>query len=430
MNRNKLRFTRHCLKNGVILLVSENQSLPLVSMSAFVLAGSDQNTLDQPGTAALTARLLDEGTRSYTVHEIAQMVESSGGSLSTFSERELSGVSLLSKSHDFLTMLDLLAEMLMDPVFPEDRFQLEREKVLGCLEAMEDDPQIIAANRFNHRIYQGTPLQYPILGTRKSIQGLCVRDLQRFHRLRYAPQNTILVIVGAMETQRTIEDVEGRFSTWKNPDFERIEISGFQKQLEPHLDEYFMDKEQLTIYMGHLGVRRNNPDYHALQIMDVVLGGGPGFTSRIPRKLRDEQGLAYSTYSDISGSAGMYPGMFVAFVGTSPQNRETALRSLCQEIKNLVENGISAEELQTAQEFLTGSFVFDFQSNVNVARFLLTTEVFQLGDDYVEKYPHLIEMVDREEVGRVARKYLDTLNCTTVVVGPTGGRREDNQSIL
>ena len=427
MNRNKLCFTRHRLKNGVILLVSENQSLPLVSMSAFVLAGSDQNTMDQPGTAAMTARLLDEGTRSYKVHEIAQIVESSGGSLTTFSERELSGVSLLSRSRDFPTMVDLLAEMLMEPVFPEDRFQLEREKVLGRLEAMEDDSQIIAANRFNYRIYQGTPLQYPISGTRKSIKGLCVGDLQRFHCLRYAPQNAILVIVGAMETQRTIEDVEERFSTWRNPDFERIEISGFQKQLEPHLEEHFMDKEQLIIYMGHLGVRRNNPDYYALQVMDVVLGGGPGFTSRIPRKLRDEQGLAYSTYSDISGSAGMYPGMFVAFVGTSPQNRETALRSLCQEIKNLIENGISVEELQTAQEFLTGSFVFDFQSNVNVARLLLTTELFQLGDDYPEQYPHLIQMVDREGVGRVAGKYLDALNCTTVVVGPTDGRRKDNQ---
>jgi zinc protease len=173
------------------------------------------------------------------------------------------------------------------------------------------------------------------------------------------------------------------------------------------------------ILLGHLGIRRKNPDFVVLQVLDVILGSGPGFTSRIPRRLRDEQGLAYTTYSDITGSSGIYPGRFAAYICTSPENRETALTGLLNEIRDLVEHGISQEELETAQDYLTGSFVFDVQSNALVARFLLSVELFGLGMDYLDRYPDMIRRVTREDVERVARLYLDTVNYTTVIVGPS-----------
>ncbi|MDA2923097.1 insulinase family protein [Acidobacteria bacterium AH-259-L09] len=430
VKRKKVRYRRHCLENDLLLLLSENHRLPLVSISAFVLAGLDQNPPDRPGIAALTSRLLDEGTQNYEAHEIAEIIEGSGGCLTTFSERELSGISLFTRSEDLHTALELLREMLVCPIFPEDRFELENEKVLSRLQAMDDDPQVVAANRFNRWIYQGSPLQYSILGTQESVHQLQVSELKEFHLQKYAPQNTILVIVGAIDGDDALAHVAEQFSDWRNPGFYRREISGFRRQTEPSLDEYFMDKEQITIFLGHLGVTRDNPDYHTLQVMDVILGSGPGFTSRIPRKLRDEQGLAYSTYSDISGSSGIYPGCFVAFVSTSPENQQKALDGLLFEIENLVENGVTCEELAAAQDFLTGNFVFEFQSNVSVARFLLATELFELGEDYPEQYPQIIRAIDCDDVSRVARRYLDTLNYTTVVVGPIHDDKPHNRSKL
>jgi len=414
-----MRARRHLLDNGLILLVAESHRLPLISIHAFVRAGVDQNPLNRPGIAALTSRLVTEGTRNYGVHEIYEMVENTGGNLTTFCERELSGISLLTPSQDLGLGLDLLQEILAGPTFPEDRFQLEKKKVLSQLQAMEDDPQTVAANRLRHWIYRGSPLQFPVLGLQKSVSDLQVDQLKKFHLQQYSPQSTILVIVGAVDSSEVISQSEDRFSNWKNPHYSRVKIAPFERQEAPIIDECFMEKEQITILLGHLGVTRDNPDYYALQVMDIILGCGPGFTSRIPRKLRDEQGLAYSTYSSITHSSGLYPGSFVAFISTSPENRQQALDGLLSEIENLAVHGITSEELATAQDFLTGSFVFKFQSDQNVAQFLLATELFKLGEDFPEQYPQLIRTIQCEDIKRVARQYLDTVNYTTVIVGPT-----------
>ena len=423
-----MRARRYLLDNGLILLVSENHRLPLISIHAFVLAGVDQNPLDRPGIAALTSRLVTEGTRNYEVHEIYEIIENTGGNLTTFCERELSGISLLIPSPDLGLGLDLLQEILAGPTFPEDRFQLEKKKVLSQLQAMGDEPHTVAAHRLRRWIYQGSPLQYPVLGVQKSVSDLQVDDLNKFHLQQYSPQSTILVIVGAVDSTDVISQSEDRFSTWKNPHYSRVKIGPFERQEAPIIDECFMEKEQITILLGHLGVTRNNPDYYALQVMDIILGCGPGFTSRIPRKLRDEQGLAYSTYSSMTHSSGIYPGSFVALISTSPENRQQALAGLLYEIEHLAAHGVTPEELATAQKFLTGSFVFKFQSDQNVAQFLLATELFKLGEDYPEQYTQFIRDIDCEDIKRVARQYLDTVNYTTVIVGPTHDERPSHPS--
>lgn len=423
-----LKSKRILLDNGLILLVSENHRLPLISMNAFVLAGLDQNPLDRPGIAALTSRLVSEGTRKYGAHEIYEIVENTGGSLTTFCERELSGISLVTPSQDLGLGLDLLQEILVCPIFPEDRFQLEKGKTLSHLKAMRDDPQTVATQRLRRWIYPGSPLQYPVLGVHESVSDLQVPELKEFHLQQYAPQSTILVIVGDVDSHDVISLSEDRFSNWSNPHYARLEIAPFKRQEAPFVDECFMEKEQITILLGHLGVTRDNPDYYALQVMDIILGCGPGFTSRIPRKLRDEQGLAYSTYSSMTHSSGIYPGIFIALISTSPENRQQALDGLLSEIENLAAHGVTPEELATAQDFLTGSFVFEFQSDQNVAQFLLATELFKLGEDYPEQYPQLIRGITCEDIKRVARQYLDTVNYTTVIVGPTHEARPSQQS--
>ena len=428
MKRKRVHFRRHQLDNGLILLVSETHRLPLTSIEAFVLAGLDQEPSHRPGLAALTSRLSLEGTQNYGAYEIYELIENTGGKLTTFSNQELSGISLITPSQDVGRGLDLLREILACPVFPEDRFQLERGRVLSQLQAMGDDPQKVAANRLRGWIYQGTPLQHPVLGTPDSISELDVDELRKFHLQKYSPQNTMLVIVGAIDADDVLSQSVERFSSWRNPNYSRLPIPPLERQNAPIRDEYFMEKEQITILLGHLGVTRNNPDYYALQVMDVILGSGPGFTSRIPRTLRDEQGLAYSTYSSITDSSGIYPGSFIASISTSPENLQKALNGLSFEIENLLEHGITSQELSTAKDFLTGSFVFEFQSDANVAQFLLATELFNLGKDYPERYPRIIRDIDCEAVNRVARRYLDTVNYTTVVVGPTHDERSFDRS--
>jgi zinc protease len=152
------------------------------------------------------------------------------------------------------------------------------------------------------------------------------------------------------------------------------------------------------------------------------LGGGAGFTARIPQRLRDELGLAYTTFAAITTTAGVDPGRFIAFIGTSPENMNLAIEGLINEIRRVINEPVTAEELQDAKDFLTGSFVFAFETSAQIARFLVHAEVYGLGFDYVERYPEYIRAVTTEDLHRAARKYLDSENYTLVVVGPVDER--------
>lgn len=418
MDRSEI-FDRKEFGNGLVLLTATNRRLPLVSLNAFVLAGTGHNRTSQPGVASLTSRLLDEGTQQYSAEQISQMVENGGGALSTFSQQELSGCCLQLGSDDLETGIDLLCEMVARPAFPASRFSIERQKVLNHLKAAEDDPQVVAGNLFTRLVYAGSPLQYPAIGTQEFVEKICLDDLSDFHTRHYGPQNTILVAVGDIEGDRVANLVEMRLALWKNPELAAASAFSLQRQTEPLLQEKLMeDREQVHICLGHLGVARQNPDFYSLQVMDVILGSGPGFTSRIPRKLRDQAGLAYSTYSDLSGSASLYPGRFLAYISTSRENQSRALDGLRSEIREFVSEGPTDEEISVAQDYLTGSFVFDFETNAHIARFLLSSELFDLGLDYSDRYPGIIRKITREQVAQVARQYVDTVNYTTVIVGP------------
>ncbi len=412
-------FERRVWENGLVLLSCRNDRLPVVSVNAFVLAGTDQNPLRKPGLAALASRMLEEGTAKYRADDISRLVEDAGGNLSTFCQHELTGISLHLRDRDLPEGLDLLAQMLSRPTFPRERLGLEREKALTQLEALEDDPQLVVSNLLNREIYEGGPLQFPTLGTPASVRRLQIEDIRGFHRLRYSPSNTILVVVGNAGSDQVADLVDSCLGSWRNGEYRRSQLPLPRRQRAPRVRQRVLEgREQVHICLGHLGVARDHPDFYALQVMDAVLGSGPGFTSRIPRELRDRRGLAYTTYSDLTGSAGRHPGRFLAYICTSPSNRQAAVSGLRGEIESFIEGGPTEEELALAQEYLTGSFVFDFQSNLHVARFLLTTELFDLDGDFVRLYPEWIRAVDTEEVRRVARLHLDTVNFTTIIVGP------------
>jgi len=413
----ELVATRHRLDNGLLILHYENKNLPIVSVNAFVRAGKDQNPVSLPGLASLTSRLLDEGTQTYSSQELSQLIENVGGELSTFSEKEITGICLQLSSSEIGLGIRLLGEMVTRPTFPQERFELERHKVLNHIESMKDDPEAFGSQTLNRIIYKGSPLAEPVLGSSESLEQISTDDLRQFHRQKYGPQNTVLIIVGDVELKSTVDLVNDSFSYWANPQLRLEELPRIKRQTEPFFESHPMPKEQSTIFLGHLGIERTNRDFYVLQVVDTILGGGPGLTSRIPKQLRDNQGLAYSAYSDLTSSSGLYPGVFAAYVCTSPENREKAQEGLLAEITNLVENGVTEQELDIAKDFLIGNFAFEFQGNASIARYLLAGELFQLEDDYPSRYKETVRAVTRSEADRVARQYLDTVNYTTVIVG-------------
>ncbi len=259
----------------------------------------------------------------------------------------------------------------------------------------------------------------PAIGYEETVSKLTRDDAVDFYRRYYVPNNTVLAIVGDIDKTAIRNQIEEIFGAW--PQAAKIELPQVPcpvRQTEAIERFVHAPKEQVNIFIGHMGIKRNDSDYYALLVMDTILGSSPGFTSRIPRILRDEQGLAYTTFSSITSSAGIDPGRFIAYIGTSPENLDRAIEGLRKEIVRIVREPVSQEEVESAIAYLTGSFVFHFQKNLQIADFLVEAEVYELGFDYLEKYPEIIRKITVDDVSEVARKHIAPDCLTTVVVGP------------
>lgn len=411
-------ITKRVLANGLTLLVCERHNTHTVSIEVSLLAGSRYETDPEAGLASLTGRLLTEGTASRSADEIALAIESMGGSLDSGSGTEGAVISASLLSRDIDLGLELCADVLLYPAFREERVVHEREKTISEIRSAKDRPRTVLDWRFNELIYRSHPLHRPSIGYEEEVAKIDRERIIEFHRRLFVPGNCFVSIVGDFEGEGIIPKLENIFGSWSGPAPRFPEIPVVERQTGP-LEEFLeMDKEQANIYVGHLGIQRSNPDYYALNALDVILGSAPGFTSRIPKRLRDEQGLAYSTFANITQSSGLDPGRFVAYIGTSPENRQRAIDGIFREIRSIVEQPVTADELLEAKQYLTGSFVFQFQTNSQIAHFMVLAERYGLGFDFVDKYPKLINAVSTDDIARVARTYLHPEAATVVVVGP------------
>jgi zinc protease len=409
---------RHTLPNGLKVLLVENSSIPTVSLTASVLTGARYDPESKAGLAIMVSRLLDEGTATRTSLEIADAIESVGGSIETDGsfERIIATASVLNKDVDL--GLELLADLLIWPIFPQEFVDKEKERTLAEIQSAQDRPQIVAGWAFNELVYQDHPLHRPSHGYPETVEKITRGDLLDFHGRFFVPNNVLLSMVGDFRVPHLLPKVEKFFGGWVSKPVVFPTYENPVRQTTKRTKFITMPAQQLNIYMGHLGITRTNSDYYALQVLDTILGGGAGFTARIPQRLRDELGLAYTTFASITMTAGMDPGRFIAFIGTSPENMKLATEGLINEVRRIIEEPVTAQELQDAKDYLTGSFVFAFESSPQIARFLVHAEVYGLGFDYVEKYPEYIRAVTVEEISRVAKKYLDSENYALVVVGP------------
>jgi zinc protease len=406
------------LGNGLKVLLVENPAVPTVSVNASVFAGARFEPEAKAGQAIMVSRLLDEGTANRNSLEIADAIESVGGAIETDGsfERIVASAGVLNKDIDL--GLELLSDLLIRPVFPAEYVVKEKERTLSEITSAKDRPQVVAGWAFNELVYQQHPLHRPSHGYPETVENLTREDLLAFHESYFAPNNMVLSISGDFQTADLMPKIEKYFGAWpaKSIAFPRYDRP--VRQTEKREKFITMPAQQLNIYLGHLGVERTNPDYYALQALDTILGGGAGFTARIPMRLRDELGLAYTTFASITMTAGLDPGKFISFISTSPENMNLAIEGLLTEIRRIIDEPVTEAELQDAKDYLTGSFVFAFESNSQISRFLVHAEVYGLGFDYAERYPNYIRSVTVDDVARVAKKYLDSERYTLVVAGP------------
>jgi zinc protease len=403
---------RSVLKNGMIVLTSEQRALPMVSMEFLIDAGSRHDPPNQEGLANLTARLLTYGTQRRTALEISDTLDFIGASLSAGCGEDLATVSMTLLKKDLPTGLELLAEILTQSTFPQPEIDRQKQSILASIKAREEDPGDIAQRRFAAALYPGSPYGRPVEGSEGSVKGLEQPSLKAFYERQYRPNGTILSVVGDISHNEIVGALNEAFRSWSKgePFAPPVAPTTTRKAETIKVNK---DLTQANIILGHEGVGRENPDYYAIQVMNYILGGG-GFSSRTLDSIRNERGLAYSVYSYFSAERGR--GSFELVMQTKNETALEAIRIAREEIRRIREERVTEEELSDAKDYLTGSFPLRLDTNRRVANFLAQVEYFQLGLDYPERYPDFIRKVTREDIQRVAQKYLKPETLITVVV--------------
>ncbi len=403
---------RTVLSNRLVLLVCEEHSLPFVTLQLLLDSGSRKDPPGEGGLARLTAKGLLLGTSKHSVTAMNEELDFMGASLSSGANRDYATLNLRVLKKDLDKGLDLLLETLTQPTFPEEEIRRELEKTLAAIQSAEDDPGEVAEKEFQRVLYETSPYAHPVAGTKESLQKITRDGILRFYRSYYHPNNATLVVVGDMTAEEVRTKVLPRFESWPKGEIpEKPFPVTFAK--EPKTVKIERPITQANILLGHEGVARTNPDYYALTVMNYILGGG-GFASRLVEEIRIKRGLAYAV--DSFFDPGKYPGSFQIALQTKNASAREAISLSLQEMERIRKDLVTDKELEGARKYLIGSFPMRFDTQGKLVNFLSQVEYYGLGLDYPEKYPTLIRSITREDILRVAKKYLHPENILLVVV--------------
>ncbi|HEY2786874.1 MAG TPA: pitrilysin family protein [Fimbriiglobus sp.] len=409
------RAKKTTLKNGLTLITLENHRLPIVVAQAYVADVRLREPADKAGLAALTGSLLEEGSTKHTGRQIATLTEDAGTRLSFGT----SGGSFKALTPDTEMALGLLFECLTEPTVPDEAFARKKEEQLAAIADMETQPVVKASNLFRAMVYGNHPFGRPAEGTKKTVEKLTAADCRAFHKLTFHPNVTTLVVVGDFDVAKLTALVEKATAAWPKGDDIPPKVAAPPK-IDKATTAIVTDTaaSQTHVFLGHLGITRNDPDYYTLLVMDNVLGTGPGFTDRLSSTLRDRQGLAYTVNAAITGSASEQPGLFQGYIGTFPDKYLTVRDGFLKEFNRIRDEPPSEKEVNDAKRYLLGSLPFRLTSNAAVAAQLLAAQRFGLGFDLLETFKKKVQAVTPEMVQTAAKKHLDPSKLTIVAVGP------------
>ncbi len=406
---------RVVLANGLTLILLERRELPVLSVRVFTDASQLRETV--PGVGALVGECLDEGAASRTGQEISTLIESLGATLSTGS----TGAALRCLKRDASTCLDVLADVLLRPDFAEAVLDRKRGELNSAVLAEDDDPAFTGRLRLRAEIYGEHPMSRRDKGGVEALRALTREHVLAHHRALFVPRNTIVAAVGDFDEGEMERELTARFGDWEDraPIIPKLpEPRLADEPREMHIDQ---DRDQLHIYFGHLGIRRANPDYHALLLADHVLGSGPGFTDRLSKRLRDEMGLAYTVWARIARGSDLEPGTFTAYIGTSPAQRAQATAAMRAEIERFVAGPLTAQELDDARRYLLGSYVFGFETTDVTAEQLIQMERLSLGFDYPATFVREIQALTVDQVQSAVGRHLFPDRLIAVSIGRLAG---------
>jgi len=414
-------ITRVTLPNGLRVLVTENRNAPLVSLRALVRSGADHDTAKTAGLASIVADMLDEGAGARDAIQLAEDIGTLGASLGTGADWDASYISLDVLSRNTAPSVSIFGDVTVRPTLPEDGLERVRAERINDLLQQRNEPSAIAGKRFANLLYGTGAYGNSVSGNADSVARIKLDDVRTFYEQHYLPNNSSVVVSGDIDAAAAIELVTLALGTW-TPGVEPPRPVVTSQPIGA-AKIYVVDRPQAVqseIRVGHLGVPRSCEDYFPLSVMNAIFGGV--FNSRINLNLRERHGYTYGARSQFAFRRQAGP-----FVIAAPVRNEVTRESVSEivgELRRIRTGDIDTRELEDTKNYLMGVFPATVQTAADIASRLVDMELYGLPEDYFDRYRENIAAVTKDEITRVANKYLDPDRILIVVVGSASAIRE------
>ncbi len=412
-------IARQAYANGMTALVKENFSSPSVVIDGLARAGSADDPAGQEGLSAFTADMLMRGASKRSFAEIYEAIESVGASVDIGSGINVTSFGAKSLAEDFSLVVDILADSLQRPTFPDSEVEKERGEIMTSLQERANDTRRMAGLTFRELLYPpGHPYGRSIDGYLTSIPTITCDDLAAYHRSAYGAQGLIVSIVGAIKAEEAFRIWEDAFGSWRGAAQERGPVPDaprLTEQRKKHVE--IPGKVQSDIVLGFVGPTRFAPDYLDARLGNSILGVF-GLYGRLGERVREKGGMAYYCYSQVEGGLG--PGAWRVIAGVDPGNVDKALLLIQTELRRMIETKVTKRELKDNKSYAIGSMPIGLETNDGVAGIILDIELYALGLDYLIHYPDLVDAITPSRIQAAAEHYLDPDNFAVAVAGPAG----------
>lgn len=406
-----VKIERFKLDNGLRALIFEDHKLPIVSMDILGLGGTRSETFADNGISNLTADTLLCGTTTRTEEQILTQTETAGGFVGSFATSNNFAVSGSGLSKDWGLLLDICADAVKNPVFPEDKLRREKTIIKERIKRVNDDIYALGIRTLKYTLFRNHPYRFSALGRPYAIDRLSQKDIRDYYASHYTAGNMVLAVSGDIDPKAVKEKITGLFGKLAKRQPVKIGPAREKKKTQPRILTRTASKEQSVIMLGYLGAESYSHDKYVLNVLASVLSGING---RLSKSIREEKGLAYVL--NAVSLPGLERGMFILYVGTSRENLDAAKNELFKEIGLIKKDGITNEELLSAKKELAGAHKMWLQKIQDVASKAATDELS--GADYLNytKFEDRINRITKECVSRAARKYLDDYSYVLLTV--------------
>ena len=409
-------IARRTFPNGVVGLAYENFSSPSVVVHGWLWAGSIDVPREKAGLSGLTASLLTRGTESRTFAQISEEIESVGATLSAGSAGHTTRFTIKCLVEDLPLLMDILTNCLYHPVFPVEYVERRRGEILTALEQREQNTQAMASLRFSEAMYPDHPYGNSQLGYPETVKALTRQDIEAFYRQHYGARGMTVTIVGAVPCQEGLDILQRAFGSWQGADHVQEPLPPMQPLLErKEVHTEISGKSQSDIVLGWPSISKRDPDFHKAYLANCVLGQF-GMMGRIGQHVREEQGLAYYVYTSLDADIG--PGPWIAVAGVAPGNVDPAIEAIMAQILRMRTELVGEQELADNKAFIVDSLPLRLEGNEGIAAQIVNMELFELGLDYLKRFPGIIESITADDIRAIAERVMVPEAYVLSVAGP------------